>query len=84
MSDLVVNVGKSALHGRLDLKLSNPIAVGGDVAADDVDAAAIAGMLLGLPSARQMPRKTWSAAPVGAGGFGPVSGAVNSSSTAPR
>ena len=77
LSDLVVNVGKSALHGRLDLKLSNPIAVGGDVAADDVDAAAIAGMLLGLPSVAPNAAKPWSAAPVGAGAFGPVSGAVN-------
>ena len=77
LSDLVVNVGKSALHGRLDLKLSNPIAVGGDVAADDVDAAAIAGMLLGLPSIAPNAAKPWSVAPVGAGAFGPVSGAVN-------
>jgi uncharacterized protein involved in outer membrane biogenesis len=77
LTDLVVNVGKSALHGRLDLKLSGPVAVGGDVTADDVDAAAIAGMLLGLPSVAPNAAKPWSSAPVGAGVFGAVSGAVN-------
>jgi hypothetical protein len=77
LTDLVVNVGKSALHGRLDLKLSNPVAVSGDVAADDVDAAAVAGMLLGLPSVAPNATKPWSPAPVGAGAFGAVSGAVN-------
>ena len=45
-------------------------AIGGDVAADDVDAAAIAGMLLGLPSVAPNAAKPWSAAPVGAGAFG--------------
>ena len=76
LTDLVVTVGKSALRGRLDLKLSNPLAVGGDVAADDVDAPAVAAMLLGLPSAAANATKPWSPAPVGAGAFGAVSGAV--------
>ena len=77
LTDLVVNVGKSALHGRLDLKLSNPVVVAGDVSADDVDAAAVAGMLLGLPSGAPNAAKPWSPAPVGAGAFGAVSGGVN-------
>ncbi len=37
LSDVVVTVGKAALHGRLDLKLSNPVAIGGvDVVGHDV------------------------------------------------
>ena len=71
-----MTVGKSALRGRLDLKLSNPLAVGGDVAADDVDVPAVAAILLGLPSAAANATKPWSLAPVGAGAFGAVSGAV--------
>jgi AsmA family/AsmA-like C-terminal region len=76
LTDLIVTVGKSPLRGRLDLKLASPIVIGGDVAAEDVDAAAAAALLLGLPSAVPNAAKPWSPAPVGPGAFGAVNGAV--------
>ena len=72
-----MTAGKSSVRGRLDLKLSSPIGIGGDIAADDVDAAAVAAMLLGLPSAAPSAGETWSPEPIGAGGFAAVNGTVN-------
>jgi large subunit ribosomal protein L24 len=77
VTDLAVTAGKSALRGRLDLTLAKPVGIAGEVAADEVDAAAVAAMLLGLPSAPVNAGKLWSAAPVGGGAFGFVNGAVN-------
>ncbi len=77
VTDLVVTAGKSSLRGTLDLTLSKPVGIAGEVAADEVDAAAVAAMLLGLPSAPGNGGKLWSAAPVGGGAFGFANGAVN-------
>ena len=49
-TDLTVAAEKVSLHGRLALKLSSPVGVDGDIEADDVDAAAVAAIILGLPS----------------------------------
>ncbi len=77
LTDLVVTTGKSSVRGRLDLKLSSPVGIGGDIAANEVDAAAVAAMLLGLPSATPSAGKIWSPEPIGAGGFAAVNGTVN-------
>ncbi len=77
VTDLAVTAGKSSLRGRLDLTLSKPVGIAGEVAADEVDAAAVAAMLLGLPSVPGNGGKLWSAAPVGGGAFSFANGAVN-------
>jgi large subunit ribosomal protein L24 len=77
VTDLAMTVAKSSVHGRVDLKLSNPMGIGGDIAADNVDAAAVAAMLLGLPSVEPGAGKLWSPLPLGAGGFAAMSGALN-------
>jgi AsmA-like protein len=75
VTDLTVGSGKSSLRGRLDLKVADPVAVAGEISGDDLDVASAAGLLLGLPSAG-VAAKSWSAAPVGGGVFGLVSGSV--------
>ena len=76
LTDLVVGTGKSSLRGHLDLKLGKPLAVNGDIAADDVDAAAVSAMLFGLPSAASPSIAAWSHEPIAAGAFGQANGAV--------
>jgi len=75
--DLAMTMAKSSVHGRIDLKLSSPVGVGGDIVADNVDATAVAAMLLGLPSAEPGAGKLWSPLPLGAGGFAAMNGALN-------
>jgi uncharacterized protein involved in outer membrane biogenesis len=78
VTDLAVTTGKSSLRGRLDLKIASPIGISGEIAADDVDAAAVAALLFGLPSAAaSIGAKTWSPLPVGIGAFGALNGAVH-------
>jgi AsmA-like C-terminal region len=80
VTDLAMTAGKSSLRGRLDLKMASPLGIGGEIAADDVDAASVAALLLGLPSAAPAASgaaKPWSPAPVGAGAFGAASGTVS-------
>jgi uncharacterized protein involved in outer membrane biogenesis len=77
VTDLAMTAGKSSLRGRLDLKVANPVAVDGDIAADDVDATAVAALLLGLPMAPPGMPKPWSPSPVGIGAFGTMNGSVN-------
>ena len=72
-TDLDVAVGKASLHGRLAVKLSSPVGIDGDIAANDADAAAIAAMILGMPIASAA---AWSSEPIGAGAFGTLNGAV--------
>ena len=72
-ADLDVAVGKASLHGRLAVKLSSPVGIDGDIAANDADAAAIAAMILGMPIAGAA---AWSSEPIGAGAFGALNGAV--------
>jgi large subunit ribosomal protein L24 len=62
------------LRGRFDLKVANPVVIGGDVAVDDVDAASLATLLLGLPSAAPGAGKSWSSLPIGAGAFAGLNG----------
>jgi uncharacterized protein involved in outer membrane biogenesis len=76
LTDVAVSMGKSSLRGRFDLKVANPVAIGGAVEVDDVDAAAVAALLLGLPSAAPDAAKPWSAAPIGAGAFAALNGEV--------
>ncbi|MDE1973396.1 MAG: AsmA family protein [Hyphomicrobiales bacterium] len=67
VTDLVVTVDKSSARARLDIKLSDPIAISGDVAANDVNASPVLALLLGLPSPPADSGQTWSAAPFGPG-----------------
>ncbi len=76
LTDLTIAVGKSSMRGHLDLKLGKPLAVNGDIAADDVDAAAVSAMLFGLPSAASPSIPAWSHEPIAAGAFGQANGAV--------
>jgi hypothetical protein len=80
-TDLAVSAAKATLHGRLALDLATPIGIEGTLAGDDVDAAALAAALLGLPGATASAASTtaaniWPAEPIGAGAFGAVNGAV--------
>jgi large subunit ribosomal protein L24 len=80
-TDLAVSAAKAALHGRLALDLATPIGIDGTLAGDDIDAAALAAALLGLPGAAASAANTgaaniWPAEPIGAGAFGAVNGAV--------
>jgi hypothetical protein len=75
VTDLSVSSSKSSLRGRLDLKVADPLRVAGEISGDDLDVAAAAGLLFGLPSAAAG-AKSWSAAPVGGGVFGLMSGSV--------
>ena len=77
LTDLIVGAGKSSVRGRLDLKLANPLGISGDIAADDVDVAAVSAMLFGLPSAAPASGAAWSHEPIGAGAFGVANGAVS-------
>ncbi len=74
LTDLIVSFDKSSLRGRFDLKLANPVAVSGELTADDVDAAPVLAVLLGLPNAAPNGGKAWSAAPFGAGAFAGLAG----------
>ena len=76
LTDLTMTVGKSSLRGRLDLKLASPIAINGEIAADDMDGAAVTALLLGLPGAVPGSAKPWSSAPVGNGAFGVLNGDI--------
>ena len=75
VTDLTVSSGKSSLRGRLDLKVADPVAVAGEISGGELDVAPATGLLFGLPSAGAA-AKSWSAAPVGDGMFGLVSGSV--------
>ena len=76
VTDLAMHSGKSSLRGRLDLKIAEPLAVAGQISGDDVDVATAAGLVFGLPSAAAGAAKSWSAAPVGGGAFGLMSGSL--------
>jgi hypothetical protein len=76
LTNLTVTAGKTSVRGRLGVKLSTPIVVDGDIAADDVDAAALSAMLLGLPVAAAPGGNSWSSEPIGAGAFSVVNGSV--------
>jgi uncharacterized protein involved in outer membrane biogenesis len=75
-TDIAAAIGKSAMHGRLAVKLADPIEIDGDLAADNVDAASFAAMLLGLPSHTPSDSGPWSNLPIGPGAFAAMTGAV--------
>jgi len=75
-TQMAVAVGKTSLHGRLAVNLSGPIGIDGDIGVDDVDAARLAAMLLGLPSQAPGAAELWSKEPVGAGAFTAMHGVV--------
>jgi large subunit ribosomal protein L24 len=70
-----VAVGKTSVRGRVAVDLANPIVIDGDVAADSMDAAHAAALLLGLP-AQTSGAAPWSSQPVGAGAFAALNGAI--------
>ena len=75
-TDIAAAIGKSAMHGRLAVKLADPIGIDGDLAADNVDAAAFAATLLGLPGHTPSDSGPWSNLPIGAGAFATMTGAI--------
>ena len=74
-TNLTVTAGKTTVRGHVGLKLSDPIEVDGDIAADDMDAAALSALLLGLPSTAAG-ATGWSSDPIGAGVFSAVNGSL--------
>ncbi len=76
LTDLIVGTGKSSMRGRLDLKLARPFGISGDIAADDVDVAAVSAMLLGLPGDASASGTAWSYEPIARGAFGVANGAI--------
>ena len=75
VTNIVAHAGESSLGGHVALDLAkNPIAIGGNITADTVDAPAAAALLLGLPANGSS--ASWSDAALGGGAFAPVSGAV--------
>jgi hypothetical protein len=71
VTDLSMIAGKSAVRGRLDLKLTKPLGIGGEIEADQADVPAILAMLTGTPSGAG---GTWSPDPFGPGAFGAQAG----------
>jgi uncharacterized protein involved in outer membrane biogenesis len=76
LTNLTVTAGKTSVRGRLGLKLSTPIEIDGDIAADDIDAAALSAMLLGLPITGAGGGNSWSSELIGAGAFSAVNGSL--------
>ena len=76
VTDFSVTAGKSTMHGRLDLKLANPLGVGGEIEADQADVAAILAMATGMPSAAGGGGE-WSSDPFGPGAFDRAAGNVS-------
>jgi AsmA family/AsmA-like C-terminal region len=76
LTQIAVAAGKASLHGRLAVTLANPLAIDGDIEADNVDGARVAAMLLGLPPQTPGATALWSSQPVGAGAFAAMNGAV--------
>jgi uncharacterized protein involved in outer membrane biogenesis len=75
-TQIAASVGAASLHGRLNLDLSSPIVIDGDVDAAGVDAAAVAAMLLGLPRGAPDAGAIWSGQSLGSGAFTAMNGAV--------
>jgi uncharacterized protein involved in outer membrane biogenesis len=76
LTGMAVGVGHATLRGHLKVHLASPIKVDGAIEGNDVDAAAIASLLLGLPVQAQNAGAMWSTLPGGAGAFAALDGAV--------
>jgi hypothetical protein len=74
-TQIAIAAGKASAHGHLGVNLAGPIAIDGDVGADNVDGAWLASMLLGLPRQAQN-AAPWSSRPLGGGAFAAMNGAV--------
>ena len=75
-TQIAIAAGKASAHGHLAVNLAGPIAIDGDVGADNVDGAWLASMLLGLPRQAQIAAGPWSSQPLGGGAFAATNGAV--------
>ncbi|HTC05886.1 MAG TPA: AsmA family protein [Xanthobacteraceae bacterium] len=75
-TQIAIAAGKASAHGHLAVNLASPIAIDGDVGADTIDGAWLAGVLLGLPRQAQGAGAAWSSQPLGAGAFAAMNGAV--------
>jgi large subunit ribosomal protein L24 len=75
-TQIAVVAGKASAHGRLSVDLASPMAIDGDIGADNIDGAWLAGVLLGLPRQAQNAAAPWSSQPLGAGAFAAMNGAV--------
>ncbi|HMG80188.1 MAG TPA: AsmA family protein [Xanthobacteraceae bacterium] len=73
-TQIAIAAGKASAHGHLAVNLASPIAIDGDVGADNVDGAWLTSVLLGLP--RQAQNTPWSSQPLGGGAFAAMNGAV--------
>ena len=74
VTDLSMTAGKSAVRGRLDLRLANPLGIGGEIEADQADVTAILALLTGTPTAGG---SMWSPDPFGPGAFGYEAGDIS-------
>jgi large subunit ribosomal protein L24 len=74
--DLTGTIGKSSLHGRLALDLSNGIAIDGDIDADTVDAQSGLAAVLGFPAGKPGNAALWPSEPLRAGAFSDIDGTV--------
>jgi AsmA family/AsmA-like C-terminal region len=75
-TQIAIAAGKASAHGRLAVNLASPMAIDGDVGADNVDGAWLTSVLLGLPRQAQNAAEPWSTQPLGAGMFAAMNGAV--------
>ena len=75
-TQLAIVAGKASAHGHLAVNLASPIAIDGDVGADNVDGGWLVSVLLGLPRQVQNAAAPWSSQPLGGGAFAAMSGAV--------
>ncbi len=64
------------MTGHIAVDWASPIGIDGDIEADDVDAASVTAMLLGLPTNAPDTGALWSSERIGAGAFTAINGAV--------
>ena len=53
LTDISMTAGRSAVRGRLDLKLANPLGIGGEIEADQADVASDFGAVDGNANGRR-------------------------------
>jgi large subunit ribosomal protein L24 len=76
-TQIAIAAGQASAHGRLAVNLASPMAIDGDVGADNVDGVWLTSVLLGLPRQAQNAAALWSSQPLGGGAFAAMNGAVN-------
>ena len=75
-TQIAIAAGNASAHGHLAVDLASPIAIDGDVGADNIDGAWLTSVLLGLPRQVQNAAGPWSSQPLGGGAFAAMNGAV--------